>query len=541
VVINEVLANEPGGLTKLEWVELFNTDSVEINLTNWKFISKSDTNLFEGISISGKGYLILARQLVATPPDTNSFEAYWGNNSSVWGDWDAEDFPALEVRMSLTNQGGTIFLIDPQSNTSSFTWNKDWGDKVSWEKIEPAQGDSLENWARCEYSKGSTPGRINSVTPASNDLCVQAEDMFILPENPREFEYFEIKAKIRNKGTQRSLPNQLTFYCDYDFDSQLEPDEVLGDPQSLAPIDVNENLDFSIELSFPQGNYRIYAKLDEDDKRYNNSAFVDMKVGSQIPDLVINEFMCSPDPSQPEWVELFNRSDSLISLKNCSLGDSVEQNLITSEDIDVPPGDYIIVTENIAEFYSAYPNAACQVIQPGEWATLNNTGDRIILRDSLGFILDQVAYTKDWGQGISWERADPEKDSFDSDNWWRSVDKVGATACQKNSLEDGYSQQMKLKIEPNPFSPDGDGFEDEVRFEYKIPLKSEVTLKIYDVKGRLIKTLLEKEPEVSGEIVWNGKNEKNRKVRAGIYVVFLEAEVEDRKLVKKTTVVVAKR
>ena len=181
------------------------------------------------------------------------------------------------------------------------------------------------------------------------------------------------------------------------------------------------------------------------------------------------------------------------------------------------------------------------MVEQREWRTLNNTGDRIILRDSFDFVIDQVSYSKDWGKGISWERIDVERTSSDLDNWWRSVASDGATPCEKNSLGEGFSEELQIKMEPNPFSPDGDGFEDEVRFEYVIPSKSELTLKIYDVKGRLVKTLMDQEPEASGKIVWDGKSNKNRTVRAGIYVVFLEAKVEGRRLVKKTTVVVAKR
>ncbi len=541
VVINEVLANEPGSTTKLEWVELFNSDSVEINLEGWRFVSKSDTTQLEGHLIPGKGYLLLVRQLVSSPPDMNSFEAFWGDGSGVWQDKEMENFPAVEVNMSLTNKGGTVSLIDPQNDVSSFTWNKDWGDGISWEKINPTEGDSSENWTRCLYSKGSTPGLINSVNPTSNDLSLESEDICVVPENPEEFEYFEIKARVKNQGKKSSLPNQLSFFCDYDFDSQLQSDEKLGQSQTLIPIDPDSYLDFSIGLSLARGNYRIYAQLDKDDRIYNNSAFIDVKVGKKIPDLIINEFMCSPDLLQPEWVEIFNRSDSFISVKNWLLGDSLEQNLITSEQIDLLPGEYLIVTEDLTEFHLTYTEAGCQIIEQVEWRTLNNTGDKVMLRDSLKFIADYVSYTKDWGKGVSWERIDPESGSSDSDNWWRSVDPDGATPCERNSLGEGYSEQIKLNIEPNPFSPDGDGFEDEVKFEYGIPLKSEVTLKIYDIKGRLVKTLMDKEPQVNGEVTWNGKNDKNRTVRAGIYPVFLEAKAEGRRLVKKTTVVVAKR
>ena len=75
VILNEILANEPGSSVKLEWVELFNTDSQAVDLGGWTFISKSDTTIFSaGTLIPGKNYLILARKLVSIPPDSESFE-----------------------------------------------------------------------------------------------------------------------------------------------------------------------------------------------------------------------------------------------------------------------------------------------------------------------------------------------------------------------------------------------------------------------------------------------------------------------------------
>jgi flagellar hook assembly protein FlgD len=67
-----------------------------------------------------------------------------------------------------------------------------------------------------------------------------------------------------------------------------------------------------------------------------------------------------------------------------------------------------------------------------------------------------------------------------------------------------------------------------------------LTVRIYDVRGRLIKTLVGDEPSVSGEISWDGKDDENRTVRIGIYVVLAEA-TGDSYSQKRTTVVVAKR
>jgi hypothetical protein len=166
VIINEVLANEPGSNTKLEWVELFNADSVEHDLGGWLFVSKDDTTVISsGTTIPARGFLIIARKLVSVPPDSISFEGHWGDRSGVWGDSPKEDFPAIEAEISLTNSGGTISLIDLDHNMQSFTWDKDCGDGISLERISPDE----EEWFCCIDSNKSTPGKKNSVSVEYSD------------------------------------------------------------------------------------------------------------------------------------------------------------------------------------------------------------------------------------------------------------------------------------------------------------------------------------------------------------------------------------
>jgi hypothetical protein len=161
VAINEVLANEPGSSTKLEWVELYNADSLSLNLEGWSFVCKEDTTLFAaGTVIPANGYVVIARQLVSEPPDSVSFEGRWGDASGFWGDAPEEDFPAVQAKMSLTNSGGTISLADPDKNVQTFTWDKDCGDGVSLERVS---WDGEDRFC-CVSSDGSTPGRKNSVS-----------------------------------------------------------------------------------------------------------------------------------------------------------------------------------------------------------------------------------------------------------------------------------------------------------------------------------------------------------------------------------------
>ena len=309
VIINEVLANEPGSNTKLEWVELFNTDSIDHDLGGWLFVSKDDTTLIpSGTIIASGGFLIIARKLVSEPPDSISFEGYWGDGSGVWGDSPEEDFPAVEAKMSLTNSGGTISLIDSDQNIRSLTWDEDCGDGISLEKISPEESDQPDNWSCCTHPDKSTPGKTNSVTPAENDLSIQSEELFSSPPIPLEDSSFSITAIVKNAGIAKSLANEIVFFNDRNWDGVLEEDEQLADLIMIPPLEVGEADAISIEVDFPKGNYRIYARIGGDEKDFNNQAFVNLKVRGTLPDVVINEFMCNPDLdlSQTEWVELNN-------------------------------------------------------------------------------------------------------------------------------------------------------------------------------------------------------------------------------------------
>lgn len=64
---------------------------------------------------------------------------------------------------------------------------------------------------------------------------------------------------------------------------------------------------------------------------------------------------------------------------------------------------------------------------------------------------------------------------------------------------------------PNPFNQ-------ETLIKYQIPLSTRVTLKIYNIAGQLVKTLLD-EAKASGcyEVSWSGKDENGNPVSSGIY------------------------
>lgn len=80
---------------------------------------------------------------------------------------------------------------------------------------------------------------------------------------------------------------------------------------------------------------------------------------------------------------------------------------------------------------------------------------------------------------------------------------------------------------PNPFNP-------ETTIKYELTKSADVTLKIYNVLGQEVRTLVtRKQPAGIHFTVWNGRNDKNVEVASGIYVYKLMAEdfIATRKMV----------
>jgi hypothetical protein len=83
---------------------------------------------------------------------------------------------------------------------------------------------------------------------------------------------------------------------------------------------------------------------------------------------------------------------------------------------------------------------------------------------------------------------------------------------------------------PNPIS---NGY---TRLIFTLAEKSRVSLKIYDVSGKLIKTLVNAQLEIGRyNYLWEGKDERQYQVAKGIY--FATLETQNRKFVRKMVII----
>jgi hypothetical protein len=71
---------------------------------------------------------------------------------------------------------------------------------------------------------------------------------------------------------------------------------------------------------------------------------------------------------------------------------------------------------------------------------------------------------------------------------------------------------------PNPFNPS-------TSINYEVPTRSQVSIKIYDVRGRLVQTLVNDVREAgSYSVQWNGRDSSGEQVSSGIYLYTMETD-----------------
>ncbi len=75
---------------------------------------------------------------------------------------------------------------------------------------------------------------------------------------------------------------------------------------------------------------------------------------------------------------------------------------------------------------------------------------------------------------------------------------------------------------PNPFRP-------QTTIGYHLEQSCPVTLRVFDYQGRLVRTLVATEVQSAGphEKVWDGRDERGRRVSAGVYFYRITAENQE--------------
>ncbi|MCX7833163.1 MAG: lamin tail domain-containing protein [Ignavibacteria bacterium] len=545
VVINEVMYSPTTG--NKEWFEIYNVGTTAVNLQNWKWRDAAASNPIR--TITTQSVILNAGAYAIVCEDSNNLRTVYPNVTGIILQsigWNA---------LNNTGNENVVLYKADMTTSDSLTYNNTWGggSGISLERKDAsAPTNQQNNWGSCIRPIGATPNQENSITQKSYDLALVR--FIITPSSPLAGQDVSMEFLIKNIGKNQASGFQLNVYKDVNFDSIPQPSELINS-QVFGNLNQNDSVAYNFfykitDTSVQQFIGKVIFAPDQDTT--NNTLIRRVYVGER---LVINEIMYDPLTISCEWVEIYNPTNKEINLigwkfteesSTTNLGDSVFNKL--------KPGCFIVIAKDTT-IYNRFDKL--RNISPDNRLlfksslSLNNEGELVKILDASGNVVEGFVYNPKWHnpnlsdkKGYSLERINPLLKGDDNKNWSSCANPLGGTPAEKNSIYTPIPiSTAEITISPNPFSPDGDGFEDFTVIKYK--LKSNITqlrMKVFDVNGRLVRTLLNNQLSGSeGEIIFNGLNDNGERLRLGIYIIFLEAVDSQGGVVEtvKATVVVA--
>jgi len=123
-----------------------------------------------------------------------------------------------------------------------------------------------------------------------------------------------------------------------------------------------------------------------------------------------------------------------------------------------------------------------------------------------------------WFNGIEWVKLGARTDTDEQ------VITIRMKKLGKYKIKEAFAAtEFTLnKVFPRIFTPNNDGLNDVVNFEYANPNEKGVVCRIFDIRGALVRQLDIGQTETS--FAWDGKDEKGRVSPSGVYIYQLEGE-----------------
>ena len=525
VVINEIMADPSPtvGLPNLEWIELKNTTSHAIHLQGWRIGDAS------GLSGPMPNFILLPDSLLIVCSSAAAAIM------SLLG-------PAISVTSfsSLDNVSGQLILKNAQNEIiHSVSYSDSWYQNPlkkqgGWtlemmDAHNPCSGGS--NWKASSDMSGGTPGKKNAVEAVNADKW-----------SPRLLRAYAIDSL------------QLVLVFDEPLDStkatikeNYRIDGGVGIPSFVAAVaPIFDRV--MVRLSSPLARNKVYTVsvasvtdcVGNAIGSSNHTARVGLSELSSTADMVINEILFNPRPSATDYVEIYNRSNKILDLRQTYIANrnssgaingivplSADNNLFFPQEFRVITASAAMVKANyIVQNKDAF-------IEIDAMPSLNDDKGTVIILNAQGEIIDELTYNEKWHfklmdqvEGVSLERIDYNATTQLADNWHSAATAVGyGTPTYKNSqyrINDGLMGELKLS--PEIFSPDNDGQDDFATLDYHFPEPGyTANITIFNALGRPVRYLQKNALcGTVGSFRWDGLGEKNQQLAVGVYVIFTE-------------------
>jgi hypothetical protein len=323
----------------------------------------------------------------------------------------------------------------------------------------------------------------------------------------------------------------------------------------------------SLRLNTPLARHKVYTVTASGitDCKGNiigtkNNVRLGLSAVADSMDIVINEILFNPKPNGTDYVEIYNRSNKIIDLKQLYIANRNTSGVISSikqlsnDNYLLFPQDFMVITEDpiIVKRDFITQNMDAFVMVASMPSFNDDEGDAIIL-NAQGNIVDELNYNEKWHfklidnrEGVALERIDYNAATQNETNWHSAATSVGyGTPAYKNSqYRLDLQAQGEVKLSPEIVSPDNDGMDDFVTIDYSFPSPGYVAnITIFDANGRAVRYLQRNALcGIKGSFRWDGLGEKFQKLPVGIYIFYTEAfNLDGKKKQFKNTIVLARR
>lgn len=470
IMITEIMA-DPSPVVQLpeaEYIEVYNRSGNPVNLSGWKLEDPTTIARLPSMIIMPGSYL-----LFTSTTNASKFSKAIGVSS----------FP------SLGNLSDRVVIRDSKGLViDSIAYNISW-----YRSSEKSDGGwSLElidlnnpcgeddNWTASEDLDGGTPGKVNSVNtnkpdvtpPTVLSVTAVSKDTLLIAFNEKLKDTGSIslagKSRLRYRAIMHVLSESLQTRKLYTI--------------TIADVaDCNGNRMEPATLSFA------------------------LPESASPNDIIINEILFNPKPGGSDFVELYNRSDKYINLKNWKLTGK----LITALDYIMTPGSYHVLDNSNMSMPSMPDNEGT-----------------VIVMDNQNIVIDQFTYNDNMHspilsdtEGVSLERLSPESNEWHSANGSAGYSTPG---MPNSNLRPIMPIDQILTIKPEVINPSGNVPFSQIFYRFDNG-GMVANVSVVDTEGRIIKTIASNETlATEGSFQWDGDRNEGGLARSGYYMVWFQ-------------------
>lgn len=397
------------------------------------------------------------------------------------------------------------------------------------------QSIDLSNWI---LNYGTTPITLTGVViPAHGWAVLYRSGREIEVGNGQACPLDKFPSALANTGKELSLydangqlMDQYTYpkakpACSWEYDE--EGWHLSTDPRGGTPGEANSEVEENEED--PD------ETPDEPEEETNPEPEIPEAQQPQPGDIIINELLPEPFIDGSEYIELYNRSEQELSLKDvCISTRKSDGSLNTRYPLEAYPqtlqaGDYLLLTKSIEGVENFYSLSASLNWLECKLPVLSNTGSTVVLYRGEGeIIIDEVSYSPKWHaptvknkKGVALERKDPDKDSQNADNWTSAASSAGfgTPGLENSQYLNGETETDSEEIDDPIYQPTGT-----FQIPYRLNQSGYMARGwIFDLSGRKVALIADNTSlGTQGYLEWNGKGRDGSPVNTGIYIIYLE-------------------